>query len=201
MNYETLIATYPFIDSFLQLFNGIMPTIVALLAIYINNNRAWKRDKNKEITEMKRKTLLVLEESSIQLYNMAYNVGKEYLDYMQHLKEKDKKEKYFNLYYENNKDMLMFSRKVRFLSESAIIKTGIDTIEFDSCFRKVSDFAYGISCISEAYYDLVNNSKTKREEDHYLDQVQKELIIISEEVENEILNYIKGIASSVKNLI
>lgn len=44
MNYEDLIREYPYIDLIFELFKGIMPTAVALLAIFLNNSFAKKRD-------------------------------------------------------------------------------------------------------------------------------------------------------------
>lgn len=44
MSYEELILLYPCIDLVLELFKGIMPTLVALLAIFLNNSFARKRE-------------------------------------------------------------------------------------------------------------------------------------------------------------
>lgn len=44
MSYEDLILLYPWIDLVLELFKGVMPTLVALLAIYQNNSFARKRE-------------------------------------------------------------------------------------------------------------------------------------------------------------
>lgn len=40
MNYKDLILLYPWIDLILELFKGLMPTLVALLAIFLNNSFA-----------------------------------------------------------------------------------------------------------------------------------------------------------------
>ncbi len=44
MSYEDLILLHPWIDLVLELFKGVMPTLVALLAIYLNNSFARKRE-------------------------------------------------------------------------------------------------------------------------------------------------------------
>lgn len=44
MSYEDLILLNPWIDLVLELFKGVMPTLVALLAIYLNNSFARERE-------------------------------------------------------------------------------------------------------------------------------------------------------------
>lgn len=44
MTYQEFIRCYPWIDLLLELFKGIMPTIVALLAIFLNNSFNEKRE-------------------------------------------------------------------------------------------------------------------------------------------------------------
>lgn len=44
MSYEDLILLYPWVDLVLELFKGVMPTLVALLAIYLNNSFARERE-------------------------------------------------------------------------------------------------------------------------------------------------------------
>ena len=44
MSYEDLILLHPWIDLVLELFKGVMPTLVALLAIYLNNSFARERE-------------------------------------------------------------------------------------------------------------------------------------------------------------
>lgn len=44
MTYQELVDCYPWIDLVLELFKGIMPTMVALFAIFKNNSLSQKRD-------------------------------------------------------------------------------------------------------------------------------------------------------------
>lgn len=44
MSYEDLILLHPWVDLVLELFKGVMPTLVALLAIFLNNSFARKRE-------------------------------------------------------------------------------------------------------------------------------------------------------------
>lgn len=49
MTYQEFIIKYPYVDLFIEIVKGIMPWLVALLAIYVNNEGARKRDiKNRE---------------------------------------------------------------------------------------------------------------------------------------------------------
>lgn len=44
MTYQEFIKCYPWIDLLFELFKGIMPTVVALFAIFMNNSLSKKRD-------------------------------------------------------------------------------------------------------------------------------------------------------------
>lgn len=44
MSYEDLILLHPWVDLVLELFKGVMPTLVALLAIFLNNSFARERE-------------------------------------------------------------------------------------------------------------------------------------------------------------
>lgn len=44
MSYDDLIKLYPWVDLIMELFKGIVPTFVALLAIFLNNVFSQKRD-------------------------------------------------------------------------------------------------------------------------------------------------------------
>lgn len=44
MTYQDFVECYPWIDLALELFKGIMPTVVALFAIFMNNSLSKKRD-------------------------------------------------------------------------------------------------------------------------------------------------------------
>ncbi len=44
MSYDDLIKLYPWVDLIMELFKGIVPTFVALLAIFLNNFFSQKRD-------------------------------------------------------------------------------------------------------------------------------------------------------------
>lgn len=48
MTYDELVVVCPYVDLFLELFKGLAPTIVAILAIAINNCAAEKRSKKAE---------------------------------------------------------------------------------------------------------------------------------------------------------
>ena len=45
MTYDELIILYPMVDLFLELFKGLAPTIVAILAIVVNNALSKKREQ------------------------------------------------------------------------------------------------------------------------------------------------------------
>lgn len=76
MTHEELVNIYPCVDLFLELFKGLAPTIVAVLAIIINNSISVKRDrktnkinKEKKVAEGKITVLNEMLDKYIKLFN------------------------------------------------------------------------------------------------------------------------------------
>lgn len=56
---------------------------------------------------------------------MLYDVGKEFLNYMYYLDDKEIKEEIWDVYYKKVIDVLMFFRKIMFIVNIEIVKIGI----------------------------------------------------------------------------
>lgn len=52
MSYDKFIELYPWFDLYLELFKGVVPTFVAILAIAVNNYKSNKRDKRNKRIDM-----------------------------------------------------------------------------------------------------------------------------------------------------
>ncbi|WP_045517740.1 hypothetical protein [Clostridium sporogenes] len=201
MNYNAFISKYPWFDLILEIFKGIMPTIMALLAIYINNKRAREREKKKIAMDINLRTLENLQNHTIDLYNMVYNTGTEFLGYIQNLDIEEREDINFNRFYESTTSMLLFCRKIKCLAEVESVKTGIEEISFDKCFEEVSKYS------SEAIPNIIeryNNKAIKTPKSNLnqlLDDVQQQLIIASGNVEKEILYYTETLAKAYNRYI
>lgn len=73
MTYQELVKCYPWVDLFLELFKGIMPTVVALFAIFMNNSLSKKRDL------MSRKMNLQLD-YYVKILNWLHEIKNDFME-------------------------------------------------------------------------------------------------------------------------
>ncbi|MDU7725173.1 hypothetical protein [Clostridium perfringens] len=189
MSYEEFIKLHPWFDLGFELFKGIMPTLVALFAIWINNVMATKRDRKKYNKDIKINTLLNLQNNAIDVNNMIFDAGRAFLDYMQFLYDTSIEYENWKIYYQKLTDAIMSGRKLMILSEMEYEKTKIDAVLFDKCFQLISNFNKDLEKITVKYSNAIKKyPPCKREE--VLDSVQKDLIKASMKIEDEIRVYI-----------
>lgn len=199
MNYNDFIKYHPWFSLFFELFKGIAPTIAALLAIYINNKSAHKRDHEKSKKDLKTKLLTELQNNVIELNNMLYDAGKEFLNHMHYLDDKETKEETWDAYYKKVTDALMFSRKIMFTANIEIVKIGIQEIEFNDCFEIVAKFPNEISNIIREYDKKAINT-LKKDSDKLLDEVQQKLIVVSTDVEKSLIQYAEKLTQKITDI-
>ncbi|WP_333960591.1 hypothetical protein [Clostridium perfringens] len=196
MNYTDFIQLHPWADLIIELFKDIMPTVVALLAIYFNNKMAAKREKNKNKIDIKVKALINLQNAAIDVNNKLFDAGREFLNYMHFLDSEQIKEENWSKYYQKLSEMLMASRRLLIISEMEYEKIRVKDISFEKGFNLTSNFHIDIKKIMDEY-----NEKaiiTPREDiDLLLDEVQFKLIIASDKIENEIKRYIKSLSTKM----
>lgn len=120
MTYDELIALYPFVDLFLELFKGLAPTIVAVLAIIINNSIAVKRDKranvlskNKKINEGKIAVLNEMLHKHIELSQLRSHI----LDSLELIKDTRNRDEILNIGDRLKSDIYLFKDKVLEISD------------------------------------------------------------------------------------
>ncbi|KOC47753.1 hypothetical protein ADU86_03920 [Clostridium botulinum] len=198
MNYTIFADKYPNIDLFLKIFQGIMPTLIALLAIHMNNKKANRREGNKIIVDMRLKTLLLLQNQIAELESLVYSTGKKFLEYMHYLGELDEKE-YFNDYSAENYKMLMFSRKILFCTNMEMAKIHIKEIKFDKCFNKINEYSQEIFNLMDEYNKRAICTPKAKQND-LLDYIQQQLITVSEAVEEELLDYAERLSNNILNI-
>lgn len=84
MTYREFVNCYPWVDLVLELFKGIMPTLVALFAIFMNNSLNKKRDLNNRKKEMRldclEKTLSWIHEVKDGVFKTSQTFSKIFLE-------------------------------------------------------------------------------------------------------------------------
>lgn len=105
MTYEQFMNQYPLFDLFFELFKGIIPTIVAIVAIYYNNEGAIKRDKKARKEDIMIKIKETMLDKLITVTNMYYTCGKIAIECIAEQDENNKRKKnnelfdYLNILY------------------------------------------------------------------------------------------------------
>lgn len=196
MTYDELINLCPWFDLFWELFKGIAPTAVALLAIYINDRLAIKREKKKNEKDIKIKALKNLQIKAIEINDMIFSTAESFLEYMFSLDNKETKDEKLKIFYQEITNTIINAKYLSMLSEIEYENTEIENVLFNKCFLLVSTFNRDIEKIINDY-----NEKTKRtlEKDNkvLLNQVQAELLRASTKIEKEIRNYIKNLSLKI----
>lgn len=91
MTYDQFINLHPFFDLFFELFKGVIPTIVAIMAIYLNNKGAMKREQKSRKEDMIIKIKGTMLDKLIDVTNMYYNCGKIAIQCITEVEECNKK--------------------------------------------------------------------------------------------------------------
>ena len=81
MSWENIISEYPWLDIALEIFKGVMPTVIAILTIYITQwqiskreSKNKKKDKKFEYHETVLKWLIVLKTSFTENTHLLYKI-------------------------------------------------------------------------------------------------------------------------------
>ncbi|MDK0563672.1 hypothetical protein P5E48_08160 [Clostridium perfringens] len=196
MTYDDLINLYPWFDLFWELFKGIVPTAVALLAIYINDRLAIKREKKKNEKDIKIKALKNLQIKAIEINDMMFCTSKSFLEYMLFLDDKEMKDEKRKIFYQQITNTIMNAKYLMMLSDIEYDNTKIESILFDECFLLISTFNRDIEKIINDYNEKAKRTSEKNKE-VLLEQVQEELLIASAKIEKEIINYIKTLSFKI----
>ena len=165
MTYEELVKFYPCVDLFLELFKGLAPTIVAVLAIIINNSVSARRDKKankinkeKKIAEGKITVLNEMLDKYIKLSQLFWMSGTHLILYLSCTDSEERKQK--------NKDFEQSLYEFQFKSQeiydyfASMMKQYDLGIGCDSSVKDANRFANELITICEKYdnsYEITNN--------------------------------------------
>ncbi|MDU3349083.1 hypothetical protein [Clostridium sp.] len=188
MSYGEFIIKYPWADLILELFKGIMPTAVALLAIYINNKRTDKRENLKKYEQHKLKDMYLLDDHIMKLYEMIYLMVKELSNYMRKYKDRTHSKEDFDNIIRKNYELVLFMKKIEMIEEVINRKNGSDRLVFTKS--------------SKSIYELINFIDEFQEKLKYFnDNIGEYLFKLVDKSEDEIIEYLGILNNEIEGIV
>ena len=196
MTYDELVMAYPSIDVFLELFKGIAPTLVALLAIVVNNNKAKNRDKKSRKDALLYNVKKEMLEKFIELSRLQWKCGADLIDYLSELEEEKKHvfaESYTNSLYNSLYKAQEISDYYHTMFEA--LKIDINCSEVVGKSRNYSD---SLNDLCEEYLNTYKIGCMK-ERNKQLDIMRDKTLVKTGEVKEWTNKIMKDIANSFEN--
>ena len=179
MTYDEVIFKFPWFDFAFELFKGIVPTIVALTAILINNLRAKKRDKinkEKEIIISIQNNML---NKFIEISQLYWNSGTILINFLSE-NENENRNKLKNDY---GCSLNNFLFKAQEISDyyNTMFKCFNIKVNCSDIVKVSKEFSDSLNNIAEEFYDtyIVEEGKVK---ENKLNQAAKKVLEATGEV-------------------
>lgn len=178
MTYDQFIKLHPFFDLFFELFKGVIPTIVAIMAIYLNNKGAMKREKKSRKEDMIIKVKGAMLDKLIDVTNMYYNCGKIAIECIIEAEERNKKKlndelfDYLNILYAKSWEIVDYHNTM-------FVSLNID-INCKEINNDIYEFGNKLTDIVRKNEDI-NNVQTRKKREEKIKRCREE---ISEIVSN-----------------
>lgn len=182
MTYEELVVIYPCIDLFLELFKGLAPTIVAVLAIIINNLASSKREKKADEKNKKKRIneakIIVLNEmlnKYIELSQLFWISGTHLILYLSYT-EKNEKDKE-NREFEHSLYQFQFKSQEIYDYFASMMKQYDFKIGCDASVSDANRFANELIDLCEKYndsYKITDAEKRNATLDYVRDEIKFE---------------------------
>ena len=195
MGFDDFFEKYWLADWFINVFKTISPALIALLTIALNEKREKKKEKRQGIKEDEKekrilydKALKDMVDSILNLNSMVWDTGKELLDSIQSSSDKEKSENYFSLFYENNKKMLVEARRINGKADIYVATTGVEKFTFNKEFEDIGELSNKFIDILEKYNSKASETLL-RDLDLLLDEIQKDLIAVTNQYEDKLIWY------------
>lgn len=194
MTYDQFILQYPWFDLILELFKGIVPTMVALSAIFINNRRAIKRDinnKKKDILVNINNTMLT---KFIELSQMHWRSGSILLNYLPESNE-DKRKSLFYEYSNSLYDFLYKAQEINDFYQTLFksFKIEIDCEKVVVLSKQYSDILNDIAEKYSMYYEYPDEEFRERK----YDEAAKETLEATRQIKDWCNNTMVLIADNI----
>ena len=177
MSYKDLILLHPWIDLVFELFKGIMPTLVALLAIFLNNSFA----KDRELIYRKKNLQLDYYTKMLNwLHDIKKDIMKVSLDLENALNKINPNERAVRY----NDFMKSISNLNTFFASwkdtySSVLEIYSCDIELSQLKKEISNFSGSLVKIGEQYINQADTSKAK-------DEINSIVIMTNESIDKSI---------------
>lgn len=172
MTYDQFINLHPFFDLFFELFKGVIPTVVAIMAIYFNNKGAMKREQKSRKEEMIIKVKGAMLDKLIDVTNMYYNCGKIAIECITASEECNKKRlndelfDYLNILYAKSWEIIDYHNTM-------FVSFNID-INCKEIHNDIYEFGNKLTDIVRRNEDI-NNTQTRKKREEKIKKCREEI--------------------------
>lgn len=156
MNYAEFIELHPAVDLALEFFKGICPTVVAIIAIIVNNaliksrgERSREREKKKDINEARIGVLNTMLEKYIRLSQLFWISGTKLILFLS--RENDEKKEIQEKEFEASLYEFQFKSQEIYDYFKSVFELYDFRIGCDTVVEDVREFAFGLIGICERY--------------------------------------------------
>lgn len=174
---------------------GAASPVVALLAIFINNNRAKKRDKENQRNQLFYSYLDNVLKKLVELEYEVTNAGKLFIEYQENLHSTSSDE-LFAPFMEHTTKLQMDSHSIT--SYGNIVYKIVNSEEnFDALRNEMDNYVNGFTSLMKYHDELASEFSP----DEVLDKVQQKLSSNDEHAKNVIYTYIDSVTTSIERLV
>ncbi len=147
VTFQEFLETHIVVDYIWEIFKGISPTIIALITIAINT----KINKRKEKRDRKEKELKELQVKIAGLIPYVVKNGADVLQVIQNAENKERTEMFFDIYEEENTQMLIAAREYQAYEKVRLLKKENTESDENDVLMMVSQYASALQDILEWY--------------------------------------------------
>lgn len=196
MTYRELITEYiyPGMQLLWKLFKGVAPTAVALLAIYVNNSRAEKRDRKNRRKTLEYNVKKEFLELLMELSRMQWNCGEVVISFLSETND-GKREKLSTKLMET---LNIFLTKAQEINDyyNTMIKSGKIELECENIVAISKEYTDEINNLLEKYMDVYKTPCIKAQ-NQYLDKAAQEMLSLTAKVKEQTNPILQSVSDSI----
>ncbi|MDD6168460.1 MAG: hypothetical protein PUB46_00080 [Lachnospiraceae bacterium] len=188
MVFDEFLKTHQMFGFVWEIFKGIAPTCIALITIAVNTHINKKKAKREELSSQIKELQLMASDLSPYILN----AGKNMLDSIQHLENKEQSEALFAEYEKCNSEMLIEARKFLTYANIRAEIWEMPQMNFSDACETITKYSYEVMDIVEWYNQKASVTPIKQF-DNLCDLVQKKMIEASNRAEGALIQYCVGL--------
>lgn len=199
MTYDDFIKLYPAVDLFMEIFKGIGPTSVAILAIVLNHQNSIKRDKENRKNSLYYTIQREMLDKFIELSQLQWNCGANLINVLS-VPEKDKREELFDKYTQSLYNMLYKAQEINDYAQT-LFKNFKITPDCNNIVFHSRRFADELNSITEKYIQIWEIEHCEKIINQKLDVMRGEVLAITENVKEYTDNCMGKISENLHSLL